>query len=257
MIIDSHTHIGKDWEVAVHDLLVSMDEAKIDKSLVFASALQGNGTTTNTDLLKSIAPHKDRLYGVGYVDIANQDTNPIEPFLDQIVAAKFYLGYEHYYPSSSKVLKVCEKLVAANKPAIFHCGDCHCSDTGARVRYSHPLKIDDVAVSFPNLKIIIAHLGWPFVRECAYVCYRHPNVYADVSGAVYGEFKSADVNQFRQSIHQFLDIAPAEKLLFGTDFPISSQKSYVETMKDMVVCGVPFSLEKMSEITTSVFNLKG
>ena len=66
MIIDYHTHIGGSGSSfgTVENLLQSMDEAGIDKSLVFASYI---GRCSNQYLLKEIAPYKDRLYGVGTV----------------------------------------------------------------------------------------------------------------------------------------------------------------------------------------------
>ncbi len=253
-IIDSHTHIGA--STSVDDLLHSMDQAKIDKALVFGSAIFN---MPNSTLLSALEPHQDRLSAVGYVDVNAQfpfDLH-IEDILDRVVAAKFYTGYEYFYPTNAKVMAICEVLSKAGKPSIFHMGDCANSCKHARVRYARPDRIDDLAVSFPDLKIVIAHIGWPWHREAAYAAYKHPNVYCDVSGFVYGDWKTQDQTQIRTVLHEFLDIAPINKLLFGTDFPISNQKSYVETFEGMIVSGTPFSIQRMSEITKQVFNLKG
>ena len=108
MIIDVHTHIGRNDHInsSVKDLLISMDKAGIDKSLVFAGELNDAPTEW---MLEQIAPHKDRLLGVaGYTppgfgqqwstDYTNKNLMNLYGE-GKIVAVKFYTGYDHYYPS--------------------------------------------------------------------------------------------------------------------------------------------------------------
>ena len=44
-----------------------------------------------------------------------------------------------------------------------------------------PYYVDDVAMEFPTLKINLSHTGWPWVAELISMCWRHPNVYGDIS----------------------------------------------------------------------------
>jgi len=103
-----------------------MDQAGIDKSFVFAGELND---CSNEYMLEQIAPHRDRLYGVAaynpppYSALAFYNKSLIDLYLEKkIVAVKFYLGYEHYYPSD--VGEVLRQLEMVGCPAIFHCGDC-------------------------------------------------------------------------------------------------------------------------------------
>src|SRR5271169_877085 len=93
----------------------------------------------------------------------------------------------------------------------------------------------DPAVDFPRLKIVIAHMGYPWHRDAAEVVYKNRNVYADISGFVYGDFQREDTIKFKRTLDQFIDVAgSAEKLLFGSDWPISNQDSYMRVMTRII-----------------------
>jgi predicted TIM-barrel fold metal-dependent hydrolase len=246
MIIDSHCHLGKKNIVATAaQLVASMDDAGIDKSLVLAGKMNEYATEV---MLADIEPYKGRLYGVGSVSPVMRSMgydvsyyretehlfNTIETAFkeNKIYAVKFYPGYEHYYPNDPILrayLKICVKY---NKPAIFHSGDLYNKFPNAKLKYAHPLHIDDLAVDMPDLKIVIAHIGYPFIREAAEVCYKNKNCYTDTSGFVYGDFTDKDVNNYRKVIEEFMRIAGGtEKLIFGSDWPISNQKPYVSVIR--------------------------
>lgn len=268
MIIDCHTHIGRNENISasVPQLLRSMDEAGIDKALVFANKI---GAADNEYLLKQIAPHKDRLYGVAAahpdewkrMSEIQEDAKKIINWYGEgkIVACKFYTGYEHYYPSSDVIAEYLNEMEDVGCSAVFHSGDCHSScHKKAKLKYAHPLHIDEVAVDYPNINFIIAHMGFPWVKDAAQVCYKNSNVYADMSGFVYGKFTYEDECKLHRCFNDFWDIAPSEKLLFGTDWPISDQKSYMEALwgKDgSTRIYTAEDIEKMTEQIKKVFKL--
>jgi len=257
MIIDCHTHIGRNEHIkaSADELLHSMDKSGIDKSLVFAGSLNDAPIEW---VLEQIAPHKDRLLGVGAYRAGVPDIDPgranqlVDLYLDKkIVAVKFYTGYDHYYPN--QLFNTLSKLEQVGCPAIFHCGDCLNSVKKAKLKYAHPLGIDDVAVDFPNMNFIIAHVGFPWHRDAAEVCYKNNNVYADISGFVYGEFSAMDKIKFKKTINEFLDISSSGKLLFGTDFPISNQKSYLNAIDDCY--GEALTAQALTKNVKKVFKL--
>ncbi len=239
MIIDCHTHLGRNDHIRadVKELLESMDAAKIDKSLVFAGELNDYPTDM---MLEEIKPHRDRLYGVASWDfqyaLSHRNMKPYEQQdklvklykEGEIVAVKFYTGYYHTMPYD--LSHVLWRLNEVGCPAIFHCGDCLNSCKHAKLRYAHPLNIDDVAVDYPNMNFIIAHMGYPWHRDAAEVCYKNKNVYSDISGFVYKHFDGDSLPKFQKTLHEFLEIADSDRLLFGTDFPISHQGSYLDAL---------------------------
>ncbi len=240
MIIDAHTHIRLDPGAhgqEARDLLANMDEARIDMAAVFAAPINGLSTE---DALKETKAHADRLFVVGsvspFMPEFKREPAVVEDWLasGRIRALKFYTGYEHVYPSDERLRPYMELLVKYGRPVIFHCGDLYDKIPGAKLKYSHPLEVDDLAAELPDLKIIIAHIGTPWALDAAQVCYKNRNVYADCSGFVYGGFNARSRRVFKGYWKIFDDINEGcahDKILFGSDWPICDIRSYVGVVK--------------------------
>lgn len=258
-IFDTHTHLGRNPDIidARADRLVrSMDEAGIEKALVFAGEIND---CPNDWLLQEIAPYRDRLVAIGSISPLQRNPKPrnftIGECLEdgRMAGLKFYVGYEHFYAGDKVLRPYLELLTKFNRPAIFHTGDLYDKIPGAKLKYARPATIDDAATDFPDLTIIIAHMGWPYVTEAAHVCSKNRNVYADVSGLVYGSFTPTDVKRFERSLAAFADVAPLDKLIFGSDWPICDQTSYVKTVQRMAeLRGTPI----LHETAARLFGLK-
>lgn len=251
MIIDCHTHIGRNEHItaSVKELLLSMDEAGIDKALVFAGELND---CPNEWMLEQIAPHRDRLLGVAAAHPMKHDAmsklqEESAKIVDwygegKIAACKFYTGYDHFYPYERLIEDYLMDFEDVGCTAIFHCGDCLNSVKCAKLKYSHPLHIDDVATDYTKMKFVIAHMGYPWHRDAAEVCYKNENVYSDISGFVYKSFNSQQANSFSKVLNEFIDVSGGtHKMLFGSDWPISNQSSYVNTLHGL-------ALEKKEDI---------
>lgn len=244
MIIDIHTHIGNIVNKSIDDLLLSMDEAKIDKSVIIAGDVVG---LTNENLIKILDKHSDRFFGIIAAEpleldikldyIAQIQLNDYEKLLNHssVIGAKFYTGYRHYYPNDPRAELLFPLLEEKNKVAVFHLGDTYCVHNGAKLKYAQPIHIDDVATDWPDLKIVMAHFSYPWHRDAAQIMYKNKNVYADVSGFVYGEFKEKDIKNFKKVLEEVESVYDNnwDRVLFGTDWPISNQKSYCNTLEDL------------------------
>lgn len=258
MILDCHTHIGRNSHInaTAVDLIKSMNDADIDKALVFAGHIND---CSNEWMAEQIKRFKDRLYGIASVHMKEMFTSK-DMSLDSLyraldngaVGVKLYTGYEHFAPNSDQVRFVLDMIKPYKRPVIFHTGDCLNSISNAKLKYAMPLDIDDIAVDFPDQTFVIAHMGFPFVREAAQVCYKNKNVYADTSGFVYGQFSQDDINQFEIALKEFTNRDVDNKLLFGTDFPISNQRSYIDVFK-FDLC---WQLNLLSDLSNKLFSLK-
>ena len=108
-----------------------------------------------------------------------------------------------------RMIKIIYRAAEANGvPVMFHTGTS--IFPGARNKYGDPIYIDDVAVDFPQLKILLAHGGRPLWMDTAFfLVRRHPNVYLDISG-----IPPKTLLQYFPRLHEI-----AAKTLFGTDWP--------------------------------------
>lgn len=235
VIIDSHAHIGFGGAIDARPqaLVASMRKAGVAKAMVFAGRI--NQCSTDA-LLEAVAPFKGTLFPVGAISplATRPSLRTVGNWLEKgrIHALKFYPGYEYFYPYD-KVLRPYLKLLAEfRRPAIFHSGDTYSRVHVAKLRFAHPLHIDELATEMPELPIVIAHVGYPWVIDAGEVVYKNKNVHVDCSGFVYGTFKPEHRVHFADVIRDFVRVAGSQdRILFGTDWPISDQASYVSTAK--------------------------
>src|SRR6185312_13946417 len=107
---------------------------------------------------------------------------------------------------------------------------CHTGTTFVRqapLKYTLPLLIDDVALRFPDVKIIMAHLSHPYEGECAVTIRKHPNVYADCSALHYRPF------QLYHSLMLLQEYVVWHKLLFGSDYPFTTVDASLAGMRNL------------------------
>jgi uncharacterized protein len=119
------------------------------------------------------------------------------------------LLFPNDYLSGVKELEIIYRAAEANGvPVMFHTGTS--IFPGARNKYGDPIYVDDVAVDFPKLKILLAHGGRPLWMQTAFfLVRRHPNVYLDISG-----IPPKTLLKYFPRLEEI-----AHKTLFGTDWP--------------------------------------
>jgi predicted TIM-barrel fold metal-dependent hydrolase len=150
----------------------------------------------------------------------------------KVKALKAYLGYVHYYPSDPGYLPYYRLAEKYRLPFIFHTGDTY--SPNAKLKFAHPLGVDEVAVDFPKVNFVLAHLGNPWMIDAAEVIYKNMNVWCDLSGLLVGE--EADFNEpgYREVHLDAIDrIRKAfryterpNRFLHGSDWPLAPIKSY-------------------------------
>lgn len=142
------------------------------------------------------------------------ERNPIGGF-------KFFPTYQYFYPNDRKLYPFYDFLQGTGKVLMFHTGTS--TFAGAKTLYGDPLYIEEVAVDFPRLMIVMAHSGRPFWYEKAFYLSRlHENLYMDLAGIP---------PQHLMSYFPKLE-SNVDKVLFGTDFP--AQPKPLRTIIGMV-----------------------
>ena len=110
-------------------------------------------------------------------------------------------------------------------PVLLHTGTTFVRQ--APLECTLPRHLDAVAIRFPDVKIIMAHLGHPYEGECVAVIRKHPNVYADVSALHYRPF------QLYHSLMLVQEYGVWGKLLFGSDYPFTTVNASIDGLRKL------------------------
>lgn len=243
MIIDVHTHLNnydeanpKPVEQTRDELIATMDRNGIDYALVLSSYKVNQHRPSVAQVLEVTEdyPNLGVVAGVSYLGYKERDLRELADYLrdGRVKGLKLYPGYEPFYPYDPRCRVLYDLALEFDVPVMIHTGDTYAKS--AKLRYAHPLNVDDVAVDFPDLKLVICHLGNPWIRDCMEVVYKNTHVHADISGLVLGDFTSKYQKFMHKQLKEMILFAgDPNYLLYGTDWPISSMESYVQFMKSL------------------------
>ena len=100
---------------------------------------------------------------------------------------KFHPNLQAFFPNDRMAYPLYEVIAEAGLPALFHTGHSGIGSGlpgggGIRLKYSNPMHVDDVAVDFPGMPIILAHPSFPWQDEALSVAMHKAQVYIDLSG---------------------------------------------------------------------------
>ncbi|MHA2003512.1 MAG: amidohydrolase family protein [Candidatus Thorarchaeota archaeon] len=124
----------------------------------------------------------------------------------------FYPDNEEFYP----YYELCAEL---DVPVVIHQGF---TSRFKHIKYGQPVNIDSVAVDFPKLKIVLAHVGVPWVEEALTIAAKNPNVSVDVSGwQIFAASSTARIYSMIADA-KMLRVFP-NRMIWGSDFPLFEQ----------------------------------
>jgi predicted TIM-barrel fold metal-dependent hydrolase len=130
-------------------------------------------------------------------------------------------------------------------PVLLHTGTTFVAQ--APLDCTLPRRLDPVAIRFPELKIILAHLGHPYEGECVAMIRKHPNVYTDVSALHYRPF------QLYHALMLAQEYGVWDKLLLGSDYPFTTVNATVEGLRKLNAMLDGTALPRLNE--TQIENL--
>jgi uncharacterized protein len=129
---------------------------------------------------------------------------------------KLHPPLQQFFPNDRLAYPVYEVFAEAKLPVLFHTGHSGIGTGmrgggGVRLKYGNPMHIDDVAVDFPDMPIILAHPSFPWQDEAISVCLHKRQVYIDLSGW--------SPKYFSPTLVQYANTLLKHKVLFGSDYP--------------------------------------
>lgn len=238
MIIDCHVHINQyemvenvpSLEERVKILITEMASNNVDYALVLSSYKVNEKRPSTLQIIEAVKKY-DNLGVIAGFTIDNHTDEDLGNYRkwikDGLVKGlKIYAGYEYYYPYDKRYQRVYDTCIEFDVPVMIHTGDTF-SEKG-KLRFARPLTLDEVAVDNPELKIVMCHLGNPWIQDAEEVLYKNKNVYADISGLVVGDFDHYFEKMIRDKVVELINYAGEPKyLMYGTDWPISTMDSYL------------------------------
>jgi len=135
----------------------------------------------------------------------------------RIHGLKLHPPLQQFFPNDRIAYPLYEVFAEAKLPVLFHTGHSGIGTGlpgggGVRLKYGHPMPIDDVAVDFPEMPIVLAHPSFPWQDEAISICLHKPNVYIDLSGW--------SPKYFSPTLVQYANTLLKHKVLFGSDYPL-------------------------------------
>ena len=216
-----------DQNLSPAQLVEMMDNAGIDRVMLCAWHRPGTWVISNDTIARFVRQFPQRFVGVAAVNLEK----PVEA-VRELKRAVTELGFKalrvvpwlwnrppndkHYFP----LYVTCIELDIAFCTQVGHTGPLMPSETGRPVPY-----LDEVALTFPELRIVAGHIGHPWTDEMIGVAWKHENVFIDTSAHAPRYYPP-------QLVH-YLKTYGQDKVLFGTNFPQLSWENCVQQVQAM------------------------
>lgn len=179
---------------------------------------------SNQSVADAVRRYSSRLIGFAGIDPTDDDC------LDEICAAQDELrlkgvtlspALQDFHPADSRAVRVYAECARRGLPILI---DHSPRNPAAKMEYARPLLFDEVARDLPELRLVIAHIGYPWIDETIALLGKHRNVYANVAGLLARPWLSYNA---LLAAHEY---GVTEKLLFGSDFPHRSPAACIEAL---------------------------
>lgn len=249
MIIDVHSHV---WEYPAHftddfrrqakraragvevDLTVRYEDYRRaatpdTRTVIFGGKAKLSGVWVDDDYVaRQVAAHPDTLIGFLSVDPTQdgwqREMEDGHKGLD-LRGIKLLPMYAGFTPDDSLLDPLWQYATKHGLPVLLHTGTTFIAQ--APLDCTVPRLIDRVAIRFPEVKIVMAHLSHPYEGECVVTIRKHPNVYADISALHYRPF------QIYHSLMLVQEYGVWDKVLFGSDYPFTTVNATIEGLRKL------------------------
>jgi predicted TIM-barrel fold metal-dependent hydrolase len=269
MIIDVHSHA---WAYPKHftsdfcaqvrnaratveiDLAVRYEDYRASapsdvRTIVFGGKARRSGLWVDDQYVAAYAAQApDRLIGFLSIDPTQENwehelrVGHEELGLRGIKLMPMYAGF---MPHHERIDPLWQYATKHQLPVLLHTGTTIISQ--APLECTLPRHLDNVAMRFPDCKMILAHLGHPYGGECVATIRKHANLYADISALYYRPF------QLYQSLVLVQEYDVWHKLLFGTDYPFTTVNGTIDGLRQLNNMLVGTRLPRLD--TTQIENL--
>lgn len=260
MIIDVHTHpifhkaISDDKQVLdyrkkefgifkqspspLESVLQEMDYMNISRSVLLPLDLttQSAGWIVSNEEVKQLVDSApDRFIGFASVDPHRNDAVEVLDYAFRelgLKGLKLHPSKQKFYPGDDKLKPIYEKCLEFDKPILFHAGMSWEPD--APSKYAQPVNFEEVAIAYPELRICLAHFGWPWVHETVMLLLKYPNVFTDTSLLHMDNALDFYRQVFKTNMGPlWIERNLNDKVMFGTNSPRFKAKRLLPALEAM------------------------
>jgi len=263
MIVDVHTHV---WERPAHLSDAFIDDAKaaagaaykpievdldehwkamepVDRAIVLGFRARHVGVLVPNEYVADyVGRHPEKL--IGFCSVDPNDADGVEQ-LDYAVKTLGLRGlkvgpiYQNIHPQDERFMALMARAEALGVPVLIHQGTTFCSNVSLEL--ANPIQLQPIALKFPKLRMLIAHMGHPWIAETLVLIRKHPHFYTDISALYYRPW------QFYNALVTAMEYGVLDKLLFGTDYPFTTPASTIAALKKVNEMAVGTNMPRIPE----------
>ena len=236
-------------------MITEMDAAGVDRCILSAFYHKDTAVISNDDVAAFVEKYPDRFTGAGTVnilqkpmDVARECERLVNDLKMCAIRLEPYMygdGTQGLAPTDKHYWPVYMKCVELGVPVciqVGHTGPTLPSECG------RPIYLDEVALAFPELKIVGCHLGQPWHEEMMILAWKHDNIYIETSARTPKHWPSSFVD--------FVKGRGREKVLWATDYPLLNFERTLAELEVMDL-GVDVFRKIVRENAIKVFGLVG
>jgi uncharacterized protein len=244
--IDTHTHLevscrnpfdnyGEEFDRAADKYFKSSRRPTMQETIDFyrekkigfvnftvdAESQQGRRRIPNEEIAEAALANPDIMIAFGSIDPhkgkmgGREARKLVEEY--SVKGFKFHPTVQGFEPTDKMAWPIYEVINEFALPAVFHSGH---SGIGSgmrcggslRLQNNNPMLLEDVAIAFPDMQIVIAHPSWPWQDEAISLAMHKPNIWIDLSGW--------SPKYFPPQLVQYANSLLKDRILFGSDYPL-------------------------------------
>jgi predicted TIM-barrel fold metal-dependent hydrolase len=224
MIVDCHTHINVGSEN--FDPTSHLEAAETVDACIVLPHKTDSSDQLNEQISEYVNKYKSKMVGFAFIDPTKDDIRlkNLESMTKKLhlQGVVLYCSSCGFHLAHSRAMRFYESAQELGLPVFFH--SAANPDPGDVLDYTQPILLDEIARTFPDLKIIISNMGRPFIQQTLAVIGKNPNVYADLT------IHAGNVWQVYNTVTMSYEAGVMDKLLFGSGFPLESPGRCIETL---------------------------
>ncbi|MEM1867561.1 MAG: amidohydrolase family protein [Thermosphaera sp.] len=218
--------------------LLELDVSGLNKAVLLpidATTTRGVALFSNEQIAE-LCRLSSRFVGFASVDPHTPDAPELLEYAVKemgLLGLKLSPPTQEFFPNDPRIAyPIYQKAANLGIPVVFHAGMSW--EPKARLKYGHPMLLEDVAVDFPDLKIVIAHFGWPWVLESVALALKYPNVFLDTACLYFGNPKDFLAFVMKQQIPlAVIEKSLSHKVVFGSNYPRVEIKNMARAVREL------------------------